>query len=209
MQESQLRMSASCLFEAEVYDVAFLNFLGLAEITDSGRDWYRVGYSALALGGFSKALEMFQKAKAKDPNSGNPEVDAMIALLYACSPNTEDRNGTRAIEIAKSLLHTPSDRWKTDTLLAAGHAEIGDFDTAVLHLMEALICCPAVRKPVIFARIAQYEKSQPFRISIEFIRQSLREFGNCVRCNANTNISQSNYSTRCLEMLGKREKLSD
>lgn len=209
MQESQLRISASCLFEAEVYDVAFLNFLGLAEITDLGRDWYRVGYSALALGGFSKALESFEKAKAKEPNSCNPYVDAMIVLLYSASPIQEDRNGNRAISIAKSLLHKPCDQWKTDTLLAAAHAEIGDFDAAKLLLKEALHRCPENRKPVIFARIAQYENRQPFRITTEFIRQSLREFGNCIRCNANTSISQSNYCVRCLETIDALEKRSD
>ena len=203
MQESQLRISASCMFEAEVYEVAFQNFLGLAEMTDLGQDWYRVGYAALALGGFSKAIEAFAKAKAKEPNSGNTALDAMIALLYSASPIQEDRNGNRAIAIAISLVREPCNQWKTDTLLAAAYAEIGEFDTAIIRLTEALKRCPENQKPVIFDRLAQYQDKQPFRISTEFIRQSLREFGKCIRCNANTNISQRDHCVRCLESLKK------
>ncbi len=204
MQESQLRISASCLFEAEVYDVAFLNFLSLAEMTDSGLDWYRVGYAALALGGFSKALEAFQKAKTKEPDLKNAEVDAMIALIYSASPIPEDRDGTLAISIAKRILREECDQWKTDSLLAAAHADLGEFDNAKKHLKEALSRCPTDRREELLSRMAQYESGLPFRLSIDYVRQNLREFGKCARCNANTNISQGRFCVRCMGILEKR-----
>ncbi len=178
--------------------MAFLSFLGIAERTDHASDWYYVGYSLLPIGGFGKALEIFKKSLARD--SENSNCHAMIALLHAASPNNADRNGAEALEIMKTLESSERAKtWSFFTIYAAAYAEVGDFKSALQQLKKALEHCPEKSKRRVLARVAEYQQNLPFRLSVESVREHLKECGQCLRCGGNVSISRSGLCVRCLQ----------
>ena len=196
MQENELRLSAYQLFEMEVYDTAFLNFLGLAEYTNFACDWYSVGFAAMTLGGFGKALEMFRKANLIEPSNTN--CKAMLALLFAASPVELDRDGQAAVALATEVRSSSAeDSWSLLTILAAAYAEVGAFEDAITTLNTGLTACPEGSRQYLLIRIKQYRNRMPFRLTKDHVRDYLRSLGRCLRCGANISMSRKTLCVRC------------
>ena len=85
---------------------------------------------------YRKALELFHGALERGPS---PNVYAAFAWFLATSPDYAQRNGKEAVEYATKACELTE--WKNANLietLAAAYADIGDFDTAITYLREAM-----------------------------------------------------------------------
>ncbi|MDP7019665.1 MAG: tetratricopeptide repeat protein [Pirellulaceae bacterium] len=95
-----------------------------------GDAYARVGESAQAIREFEAALQL-----------GGDAVLAKAGLAWTLSTAAEDnlRDGDRALALAKSLTATSAaDAYQTFDILAAAHAEVGEFDSAIRYAKQAM-----------------------------------------------------------------------
>ena len=96
------------------------------------------------------------------------QATSTAAWLMATSANAMVRDGRKAVELAAKLVHNDGGREpKSLDILAAAHAEAGDFAKAVENEKKAVeLAAKAGHKPLAAAmrqRLALYERRQPFR----------------------------------------------
>jgi len=89
------------------------------------------------------------------------------AWLLASCADDQIRNGTEALKLAQKAVSL-KDHWKGHDALAAAYAELGQFDDSVREQNVALTMLAAQDEagpwlPHVAARLALYEKRQPYR----------------------------------------------
>jgi len=116
----------------------------------------------LKQGDYARALTDLQTAIGLNPK--HPNAFKNLAWLQATCPDASFRDGgqavanaTRAMELAGS----PGRAWLD--ILAAAHAEAGQFDEAVRCQEEHLAASPAAARDDHEARLKLYRDGQPFR----------------------------------------------
>jgi tetratricopeptide (TPR) repeat protein len=88
----------------------------------------------------------------------------VLARLYATSPKETERNGPQALALAKRGCElTAWKDWILLSILAAAHAECGDFANAVKYARESLEHAPEAEKAGRRGRLQQYEMGEPYR----------------------------------------------
>jgi tetratricopeptide (TPR) repeat protein len=123
---------------------------------------YRIRATALARqGNAQRAAADFTAAARLDPNG--PSSYASPAWTRATCPIERCRDGKQAVELAKRAceLSQWNDSWCLD-VLAAAHAEAGDFDNALKYARQALKLAPALDRPEISKRLELYGTGKPY-----------------------------------------------
>ena len=89
----------------------------------------------------------------------------LAAWILAAAPDDELRDGKKAILLASAATKAlGSETFFVLDVLAAAHAELGDFRAAVEHQTRALALAPAVQKAQLTERLNLYRDSKPYRI---------------------------------------------
>ena len=111
---------------------------------------------------FGEALAQFREAIAAD--SQFAQAQSNLAWLLATSPEVTLRNGAEALRLAAKAvdLSHGNDARMLDAL-AAAYAETGRFQDAVETAQRALNLAAQPLVPAVKARIAMYQRNQPFR----------------------------------------------
>jgi len=98
-----------------------------------------------------------------------PDEMALFARLLAAAPDAKVRDGRRALVLARELIAAEGeDSRRALEVLAAAHAEVGDFEKAVDTVRRALRIASdsadAPRRAELEACLALYEKGRPYRL---------------------------------------------
>ena len=111
---------------------------------------------------FAQAAAQFREAIGIDPQFA--QAHANLAWLLATSPEAAIRNGSEALRwAAKAVdLSRGKDASMLDAL-AAAYAEAGRFQEAVETARRAIDVALPPLIPALKARLAMYERKQPFR----------------------------------------------
>jgi Flp pilus assembly protein TadD len=141
------------------------------------------GHARADLGDWHGAVEDYRLAHELD----HSETAATISLarLQATCPVDEIRDGAKAVDNAHSVcVRTQWNDWIAVSVLAAAHAEEGNFDKAVEFAKQSYEMAPDEAKSERQQRIEQFKQRIPFRIqegerssrlSVESIATELRE----------------------------------
>lgn len=136
----------------------------------ASRAWLHLSQLETARGNWAKAVNHLKRVTKLVPN--DPNFEAELAWLLATVPDPEIRNGTVALEIAKrSATATERKDPRILEILAAAHAETGDFELAGQALRQAIdILKPdgpnnEKRSEVLRRRIQAVQNAKPHRIS--------------------------------------------
>jgi serine/threonine-protein kinase len=120
------------------------------------------GAALLKLGDYPWAIADLQEALRLDPELPHPHKN--LAWLRATCPDPEFRHGPAAVANATRALEMTD--WKHPewlAVLAAAHAEAGDFEEAVRWQRQCLDQSPAKEKARLQETLEQYQAGQPFR----------------------------------------------
>ena len=111
---------------------------------------------------FEDAAAQFRQAIGIDP--GFAQAQSNLAWLLATSPDAAIRNGEEALKLAAKAvdLSHGKDASMLDAL-AAAYAEAGRFREAVETARRALDLAPQPLVPALKARLAMYQRQEPFR----------------------------------------------
>jgi tetratricopeptide (TPR) repeat protein len=126
----------------------------------------RVG-EALCLvseGSFDRAREGLESALSDSP--GDPWLTYVTSRLLAASPQSEMRDGARALELARSLVEIQVSPGNLETL-AMALAEVGRFDEAIATQTEAIELAATEAREALFPRLREnlerYKQRVPAR----------------------------------------------
>ncbi len=119
-------------------------------------------------GEFEKAQEAFSAALRLEPD--NPDVLGKFAWFLATCPDRNFRDGKKALEFVKKAREiNPGDHAWSFQVVAAVHAEIGNFPEAVQWQQRALDKSTSAGKKLneLKERLKLYEDKKPYRESIK------------------------------------------
>jgi Flp pilus assembly protein TadD len=159
-----------CLLENGRTDEAIAHLRKALEIQpDYAQAHYNLGNALLQKGQVNDAIVQFQKLAAPRPGLTEARRSlSRIAWRLATSPNPLQRNGSKALELARQMdqLARGSDSMMAATL-AAAYAETGDFNQAVTTARRALQLATRQDNAAIVAAIQMqlncYQAGSPYR----------------------------------------------
>lgn len=115
-------------------------------------------------------LKKFQAAEADfkfalRADKANVEALRYLALLHAACEVASVRDGKQALDFAKKAAEASKfTDWSCLDVLAAAHAEVGDYEEAARTATEAAELTFGENRETCLARAKQYEARQPLRI---------------------------------------------
>lgn len=120
------------------------------------------GDTLLTTGKHAEAIADFEKAlKMRPKDSG---VLNNLAWVLATSPNDKLRNGKRAVELATLACEvTKYEQAHILSTLAAAHAEVGDFKSAIKWSQKAVEKGQDDQKETLGKELASYRAGKPWR----------------------------------------------
>jgi Tfp pilus assembly protein PilF len=124
--------------------------------------WNNRGAALLKRSDWAEAAADLREAIRLDPKL--PNSYKHLAWLQATCPESEYRDGKEAVANATQALELTD--WKQPEwleVLAAAHAEAGNFNEAVRWQQSCVDTSPAETKAELQARLAMYKDGQPFR----------------------------------------------
>lgn len=114
-----------------------------------------------------KALADTSEAQRRDPRSAN--AFGVLAQILSSCEDPSCRDGQRALEAAERYCQltseNPADEWYCYSLLAAAHAEMGDFEKAMSAAEVALELAPDDFDFELQQQLQLYQDSKPLRRS--------------------------------------------
>lgn len=123
--------------------------------------WSSLAWRAGNLGLMSVGL---RRILADEPD--NVKALHALARLLAGAPDPGLRNGDLAVAYAQRACEIEAwSDWRTVSVLAAAHAQAGDFDKAIRFATKALQMAPANEQEERRGRLEQYERGEPFRFT--------------------------------------------
>ncbi len=134
----------------------------LEKQTDEATAWAARANAYLSIGKHAEAIADFEKALELDPENIN--VLNNFAWVLATSPDDALRDGRRAIELATKACELTE--YKADYILstlAAGYAEVGDFDTAIKWSKKAVEVADPENKDQLAKELESYRQKKPWR----------------------------------------------
>jgi hypothetical protein len=140
-------------------DVLTFDPKNLAAITGRAHVFERAGSDAEAVADYTAAAELA---------SEDPYAYWRLADLLATSSNSQLRDGTRAVELARKVVERMRRQPPNGTevmalaLLASAEAEAGNFGAAVALQREAIERSPAERHEEMRERLRLYETNRPY-----------------------------------------------
>ena len=167
--EAYRNLGTSLLQRGNVDEAIFAFQQAVTFRPDYASAYYDLGNALLRKGLGNDASVAFQKLLTLQPDSAEAQRTlAGIAWRMATAPNPAQRNGTKAIELAKQAEERASGRNPMVTaILAAAYAESGQFDLAITSARQALQLATsqtnAGMAAAIQAQLQCYEAGTPFR----------------------------------------------
>jgi tetratricopeptide (TPR) repeat protein len=123
----------------------------------SGPTYHTRGMARQAKGDYAGALDDFGQAASLDPTSAL--CHASLAELLATCPQAGLRDGKRALEHARRANELAEGKsWGCLRVLAAAHAEAGEWAAAARSCEEALKLAPPSEQTGLRDRLAEYRK---------------------------------------------------
>ena len=180
----QIRFRAFKFVECGQHSAAIPIFDRLIEISDHTGDYAWRALSLVALGRYYEAMNDCKVAMDRD--SSDPSAFVTAAFIRSSSPIDELRDGSTALELishAVDQMDRPPN-WRLHSVMAAAHAENGDFTTAQQqYANQALSDAPPEFAERFQKRIQQYRDGVPYRATVENNSSSI-EFreDNCTIC---------------------------
>ncbi len=111
------------------------------------------------------AVKDYELAHELDPSMTEAMVG--LAILQAACPEESFRDGHQAVKNAHRLCVSSDWRdWRALSVLAAGYAEVGDFESAIRYAQQTLKLAPENEKETRRSRVRQYENSIPLRLPL-------------------------------------------
>lgn len=147
------------------------------------QDWedlaYWLGHAELMVGDDELALARFEDASKLEPGSPNPDCD--MAYVLATSRFEHLRDGERAVELAgRACEAIGMNAYASLSVLAAAHAECGEFDSAIGVVERVLELCPPYMRPHYRGRLEEFRRGEPIRTTADS-RQRLHELDRSAR----------------------------
>ncbi|HUG70033.1 MAG TPA: tetratricopeptide repeat protein [Pirellulaceae bacterium] len=125
--------------------------------------FYR-GHAHELLGEWHAAIDDYLLAHELDPSETTAAIS--LARLQAGCPLDDIRNGSKAVDNAfRMCVRTEWKDWIAVSILAAAHAEEGNFEAAVQYAKQTLELAPEEERRKRQQRIEQFQNRKPFRIS--------------------------------------------
>jgi Zn-dependent membrane protease YugP/Flp pilus assembly protein TadD len=125
------------------------------------------GVVLMNLGNWARALTDLRTANRLDPQ--HPNALKNLAWLQATCPDALFRNGPEAIANATRAMQRAGDHGREWLdILAAAHAEAGQFDLAVRYQEQVLSRCAPSSRAEQQARLDLYRAGQPYREQTNF-----------------------------------------
>lgn len=103
---------------------------------------------------------------AANADKNYPAGYRTLAWVLACAKDANIRNGTKALESArKAIEFAKSEDGYYQEAIAAAYAELGQFDTAIVHQKKAIADTVYVKQAgeAVQQRLALYEAKKPYR----------------------------------------------
>ncbi|MCP3916586.1 MAG: tetratricopeptide repeat protein [bacterium] len=171
------------LFEADRWTEAAQHYEQVCALAPNDPAGYlRLGQALAAAGSADRAVAALQRGI--DRAGYEPELLFGLAWILATHPDDAVRDGSRAVQLAQRLnslaQHADPEALQ---LLAAAHAEAGDFTLAVTRAKEAIRLLersedtPEQRASLeeIRERLARFEKSEPLRDGVKRAETGVRD----------------------------------
>ena len=179
----QIRFRAIKLATSGAHETALPEFDQLIEVSGSSGDYAWRAQSLAAVGRYRDALNDCETAMTGDPS--DPSAFATASFIRAASPVDELRDGTKALELithALRLMDKPPN-WRIRSIIAAAHAENGDFLAAEKFAAESLADAPSEMKERFLQRIQEYKNRIAYRATNEnnILSLGVREY-RCTVC---------------------------
>jgi tetratricopeptide (TPR) repeat protein len=122
------------------------------------------GYCREQLGEWQDAINEYLLAHDLSPSETTAAIS--LARIQAGCPVDDVRNGSKAVENAyRMCVRTGWNNWIAISVLAAAHAEAGNFHTAVEFANKAFELAADDEKTERRRRVEQFKAGRPFRIS--------------------------------------------
>jgi len=116
-------------------------------------------------GSFSEAVADLGRVLELEPDHIGANAD--LAWVLSTAPIAELRDGRRAIDLARKALAAAGDRDpRCLEILAAAHAEVGDFATAIRLAAEAEQYVAAQHRPRFRRQQEQFRQGYPIRQAV-------------------------------------------
>jgi tetratricopeptide (TPR) repeat protein len=120
------------------------------------------GFANQALGRYSLARADYDRAVALDPHF--TEARLRIAWLLSTCPENAHRDGSQALQHAQAAGRPPeANGWRYFDVLAAAHAEVGDYGSAAELADQAIQIAPPDHQHVYRWRRELYRNGEPYR----------------------------------------------
>jgi tetratricopeptide (TPR) repeat protein len=134
-------------------------------VPDSLRMQLSLAMAHVKAGHYDQARKVLETALKAQPQ--NPEVINDLARILATAPQAKDRDGSRALELAKALFQSTHDPDVGQTY-AMAMAETGGFEQAVVLQKETIIVLEhkdggGTSKPFLQKNLALYQQHKPAR----------------------------------------------
>jgi tetratricopeptide (TPR) repeat protein len=159
------RDRANVAFIRKKYDDAIADYSKSIECDPTYTEpWYMRGRAWEAKKEYAKAIADYEKAAelaGKQPHYAN--YHTALALVLAACPDAKVRNGKNALTAAQKaydLAKGPNEM----AVLAAAHAELGEFDKAIEWQTRAIDLAPAAQKEQYQRRLKLYQDAKPYRL---------------------------------------------
>jgi tetratricopeptide (TPR) repeat protein len=145
------------------YRKALADFCFIAKLgASTADDLSTLGFLYRLYGRYSDAVAAYESALAIDRD--NYYANHNLAYILATCKAATFRDGLRAMQIATNLNERSRyGNWSDLSLLAAAHAEVGDFDQAVEFARLSAAYSPPGAERERLQRIRQYERKRPLR----------------------------------------------
>jgi tetratricopeptide (TPR) repeat protein len=150
-------------FEMGQHEQAIRDYTHVIEQSPSCSDAYcERGLAKKAMGDYQNALADYNKSVELEPEFTDARL--RLAWLLSTCPDKRIRDGKRAVELAKDSCELSG--WnQADEIdvLAAAHAEAGNFDRACHSAVLALRQCSKEDREACQSRLSLYRQRKPFR----------------------------------------------
>jgi tetratricopeptide (TPR) repeat protein len=174
LQPDELRYLGIEAFKAGDYEQAIEKFNALVLISDHPFDNRWRILTLQLLGRYSEACAALQMLL--DRNSTDTFALHQLGHIKSCCGDPSLRDGPMAVKLSIRLCELSEwKNWEHISVLAAAHAEVGDWDSAQQFASMALELAPDNEKARREARLNQYKQHRPFHSSVELDRSLIIE----------------------------------
>jgi tetratricopeptide (TPR) repeat protein len=205
LNSNALRLNALTAFQARRFIDALACLDELVNRTNHPWDHRWRGLTLLSLGRYADAYESFEMLRDRCPE--DPKTLPILALIKSSCPDALFRNAEIALDLANRHVSMNGADWSSLSVLAAAHAEAGEFDEAIRCINDAIQMSPSNLADRFKRRREQYQNHKPYRLPTDGF-DGLIPDKRCQLCGADAFCSDgypgSTTTTLCLDCAKRR-----